>query len=171
MDLTTLAAKLSTIDDLQKRVNELELLMLELLARNPEVADDQTDKPEALTLPEVSECSSLAPILDETREQEMARRIENHVLTRIAGWTWTKPFGSDHLRSPLSASDIAIRLGFDTDEVRQLIKDSGLWRVLQWERLSPPPNHPEVGRCRVIMHVIAPISAALTAAGDGASNA
>jgi hypothetical protein len=158
MDLTTLAAKLSTIDDLQKRVNELELLMLELLARNSEVADDQTDKPEALTLPEVSNAGS--PSTNETRQQEMARRIEHHVVTRIAHWRWTRAHGSNHLKCPLSASDIAIRLGFDTDEVRQLIKDPGFWRMLKWERLAPPPTHPEVGRSSVVMHVIAPAKGA-----------
>jgi hypothetical protein len=153
MDLRNVAAKLSTIDALEQRVTELELVVLELAAGVSEPSDSVKEA-EVLTLPELSSVTN-AEVEQENRRATVWL-IESHIIQGIGGWKWSRQHGPDHIACPLTASAVAGRLNLDVHDVQKLIKDPDAWPRLAWRKLPIPPSHPEAKRGTVSMHVIAP---------------
>ena len=157
MDLRNLAAKLSTVDDLNRRVAELEMLVLDLMAKGESEPPAPLREHEVLTLPDV------APSTADWR-RDLAARVEDHIVSKIKTWrhTYAAPGTSHPPRQwacPLTASDVAQRLNVDTDEVRIIIKNPRLWKRISWRKMPPASNHPEYGRSQSILHVVTHVDA------------
>lgn len=156
MDLPTLAAKLAAIDEHEKRIADLEVMLLDLSTRLTTTAPAPQLQ---LVGDETAGGTSTDEPKPEAQARELVRRIEQHIKENIRAWKWSRPVGSDAVSCPLTASDLAQRLNLDTDQVRMLIKDPGLWSDVYWTMGMLPHGHPESVRCNRARHVVARVKA------------
>ena len=86
---------------------------------------------------------------------DSAAKIERHILRNIGRWKWAY-ITDEGLCCPLSASDVAQRMSWDTNHVRMLIAKPDLWRRVKWTHAPLPEGHPESARCSKAITVVVP---------------
>ena len=142
MDLRTITETLKAIPQMQREIEELKLQILELALNADggqlEISVDE----QPADLPADS-------------QPELAAKIERHVLANIHRWKWTHDrMDGFSIGCPKTATDMALVVDGDVNDVRQLIADPTAWRQVRWMHFPPPDGHPEAGRCRKMLHVV-----------------